>query len=235
MPATLHRKMASLRKMVLLLAPALMGELRWPKLPRVNHLSPDAFTRKEINALLRGASRLSSRDNAIINLAVWTGARVASLAAAKLSNLEINPRSGSIRYDVTKGDAPYAVPLNSEARAALSKWLEERPAAGHDFIFCAERWPFRPLSPWAVYSVWKKRLARSVPEELAKRLKGTHQARHSLARLALEQGASLPQVSALLNHRSLAVTSWYLSPSSRELASTLSRLVGDEEEGGYGS
>lgn len=229
-PATLHRKFSSLRKVVLTLAPGLMADLRWPRLPRVTNLSPSGFTRNELNALVRGAAQLSSRDNALIHLALWTGARVASLAAVKLSNAEINGRSGSVRFDVAKGGHEYSVPLNSMARAALAKWIAERPVTDHDYLFCSERWPYRPLSPWAIHNAYHRRLARHVPEELARKLKGVHQCRHNLARTALEQGTPLPEIAALLNHRSLATTANYLRPCQRDLQNAVDRLIGEGED-----
>ena len=230
--ATLHRKFSSLRKMVLVLAPGLMGQLRWPRLPRVTNLSPSGFTRKELNAIVRAAAQLSSRDACIIHLALWTGARVASLASVKLSNIELNPRSGSVEFDVAKGGHGYRTPLNSMARDAIARWIAERPAAAnHPYLFCSERWPFKPLSSWALHNVWHRRLARHVPQELAKKLKGTHQARHNLARTALEQGTPLPEIAALLNHKSVATTAnVYMRPSERDLQKAVDRLVGDESE-----
>jgi integrase/recombinase XerC/integrase/recombinase XerD len=228
-PATLHRKFASLRKAMSLLAPERMLQLRWPKLPRITNPSPSAFTRPEFRALLRGAEQLSVRDAAIINLAVWTGARASTLAAAKLSKVTLQPRSGLIEYDVAKGGHPYRVPLNAEARAALARWIAERPQVDHDFLFTSERWPHQPIGAWTIHHTWHRRLAKHVPASLAAQLHGSHQARHNLARTLLEDGTPLPDIAAILNHKSVATTAnIYCRPSQHDLEKALERLVGEE-------
>lgn len=230
-PNTAQRKFASIRKALSLLAPALLTTLRMPKLPASTKPAPSGFTKNERLAILRAASKLSTRDRAIVMLAMWTGARASSLAEAKLSKAQIGQRSGSIEFDVAKGGKPYSVPLNIEAREALSAWMKERPPVQHDFLFTSEKYPFDGISRWTVHDVWHRRLAKHLPSDLAEKLRGSHQARHGLARLLLDQGVPLPDVAAILNHSSVATTAnIYMRPSERDLRTALDKAVGEEEE-----
>ncbi|MEI6501999.1 MAG: tyrosine-type recombinase/integrase [Armatimonadota bacterium] len=231
-PGTVTRCFASLRKTLRLLAPALLVSLRMPKIPQPVKPAPSGFTKKERLALLRAACQLDPRDRAIVTLAMMTGARSSSIANAKLSKLEINARSGSIEYDVTKGNRTYSVPLNAEAREALTAWLKERVPVDNDWLFVSERFPFEKLTRWSIHDIFHRRLTKFLPADLAKRIKGGHMVgRHGLARLLLEQGVPLPDVAAILNHSSVATTAnIYCRPSEQDLRGHLERAVGEEPE-----
>ena len=230
-PGTVTRCFASLRKALRLFAPALLVSLRMPKIPQPTKPAPSGFTKKERLALLRAASRLSTRDRAIVILAMMTGGRASSIANAKLSKLEINVRSGSIEYDVTKGNRSYSVPLNVEAREALTAWLKERVPVDNDWLFVSERFPYEKLTRWSIHDIFHRRLTKFLPPDLAKRIKGGHMVgRHGLARLLLEQGVPLPDVAAILNHSSVATTAnIYCRPSEKDLRGHLERAVGEDD------
>ena len=53
-PATVQRKLASIRSMLKLLAPTVLTSLRMPKLPPTTKPSPSGWTRTERLAILRG-------------------------------------------------------------------------------------------------------------------------------------------------------------------------------------
>jgi len=230
-PTTLRRKMASTRKMLSLLNPKLLVELRFPKVPPSTDPAPSGFSKKERLALLRAASKLSKRDKAIISLLMWTGARASSIANAKLSNVEIKSRSGSITYDVAKGGRVYSVPLNAEAREALAAWIEERSETDHDHLFTSERFPFAPIGRWTIHEVWHRRMRSHLPTKIAERIRGPHQARHGLARMLLEQSVPLPDIAAILSHASVATTAGiYCRPSEQDLRRHLDRAIGEDDE-----
>jgi len=231
-PSTVTRCFASLRKALRLLAPELLVSLRMPKIPRPAKPAPSGFTRSERLALLRAASELGARDRAIVVLSMMTAARSSSIANAKLSKVEINARSGSIEYDVAKGNRSYSVPLNVEAREALSAWLKERVPVDNDWLFVSDRYPYGQLTRWTIHDIFHRRLTKHLPPELAKKIKGGHMVgRHGLARMLLEQGVPLPDVAAILNHSSVATTAnIYCRPSERDLRGHLERAVGEEPE-----
>lgn len=234
-PGTITRKFASIRKSLMLLDPRLALDLEWPKLPTEQRTSPSGFSRNERHSILRAAEQLSTRDECIIKLLLYTGPRATSLAEAKLSNVVINERSGEITYDVTKTNREYSVPLNAEVRKALSAWIEQRPPVDHDHLFCAERFPHRPISRHVVYSVWHERMRRLLPKPLAEKIRGPHQGRHDLARRLLSgsEGRHAPvpvaDAAAILGHAdSRMVVSTYSKPSEEDLRRAVDRLVGDE-------
>ena len=233
-PNTVQRKFASIRKALSLLAPAALVGLRMPKVPASPKPAPSGFTKKERMSIMRAVGKLSLRDGAICMTALWTGARASSIAALKLSNVDVRPRSGSVTFDVLKGGRggrTVTVPTNVELREALAAWIEVRPPVQHDLIFTGERYPFEGISRWTVHDIWHRRLARELPRELAEKMKGSHQARHALARLLLDQGVPLPDVAAILGHASVATTAnIYMRPSERDLRNHLDRAVGDEGE-----
>jgi integrase/recombinase XerC len=232
--STVQRKFASLRKCLLLLAPSVLTSVRMPKLPQPSKPAPSGFSRTERLAILRAAGKLSVRDRAIVLLATMTGARASSIAGVKLSNVDLKARSGSITYDVVKGGVgrTYGVPLNAEVREALAAWVKERPPVQHDLLFTADRFPYEGITRWTVHDIWHRRLARHLPKDLAEKLKGPHQARHGLARLLLDQGVPLPDVSAILNHSSVATTAnVYCRPSEADLRKHLNGVIGEEEDG----
>jgi len=233
-PSTLVRKFGSLRSALKLLAPAVLTTIRMPKLPPSNKPAPSGFTKKERLAIFRAAGKLSVRDRAIIYLAMWTGARASSIAHAKLSNVDIKSRSGSITYDVVKGGEgrSYSVPLNIEAREALSAWIKLRPPVAHDYLFTSEKYPFEPITRWTLHDIWHRRLARFVPDDLRSQLKGIHQARHALAKMLVsELGVPLSDCASILFHSSVATTAQiYCRPSERDLRNHLDRAAGEDGE-----
>ncbi|MEI6502317.1 MAG: tyrosine-type recombinase/integrase [Armatimonadota bacterium] len=229
---TTERKLASLRTALKLVAVEVLTKLRFPKVPQSPRPAPSGFSRKERLSIFRAADKLSTRDRAIIYLAMWTGARSSSISDAKLSGVEIKARSGRITFETAKGKySGYTVPLNAEAREALAEWIRVRPPVKHDALFVSEKYPFEKLSRWALHSIWHRKLARFLPEELRAKLKGLHQCRHSLARmLVAEMGVNLPDVMQIMNWTSLSSAAVYTRPSERELAKHLELAVGSDVE-----
>ncbi len=232
---TVVRSFMSLRKALKLLAPELAATIRWPKMPTQQVTTPSGFTTSQRHAILRAAERLGPRDEAIVKLLMYTGARASTVAGAKLSKVSLSERSGWIEYDVAKNRRTYRVPLCSEARHALARWLEVRPPAPHDFLFCCERrLPFPPISRAVVWAAWKS-LAQHLPKGFP--LGGCHAARHDVARRLLsgDEGRVSPtpaaDVAALLGHADPRIcVSIYSRPSPESLARAVGRLAGDEDD-----
>jgi integrase/recombinase XerC len=229
---TVQRKLMGLRLGLRLVCPTLVASLRWPKVRLERLTAPSGFSRTERNSILRACDQMSPRDAAIVKLLLFTGARSSSVATARLSGLHVGARSGSITY-VGKGSKTYRVPLNVEAREALRAYLEVRPAAEHDFVFCAERAPHDPISRGVVWATWHS-LRRHVPAALAEKVRGGHQARHDLARRLLsgDEGTKVPvplgDVAAIMAHADVRTTAGiYARPSEESLARALERIVGE--------
>lgn len=233
---TIRRKVQSVRKAVQVLDLALAVRLRWPRLPQQQLTAPSGFSRNERHAILRAAEEhLSTRDRAIVKLLLLTGGRASSIAAAKLSKIQIGERGGSIEFDLVKNDRHYAVPLNAEARAAVQEWLAERPPVEHGYIFTAERYPYAPISRWVVHQIWHDRLRKHLPKPLADRLRGPHQARHDLARRLLsgdegQNGHPTPvaDVAAIMGHADPRICVAVYSRPSQEAMQRALDGIGEE-------
>ena len=233
-PGTILRAFMSLRKALKLLAPELAVSIRWPKLPSQQLTAPSGFTANQRHAILRAAERLSARDEAIVKLLLYTGARASTVAAAKLSKLKLSERSGWIEYDVAKNRRVYRVPLCSEVRHVLARWVAVRPPAPHDFLFCSERrLPWPPISRAVVWRAWRS-LLRHLPKGFP--LGGCHAARHDFARRLLsgDEGrhpvTPAADVAAMMGHADARVCiSTYSRPSPESMERAVRRLVGDDE------
>lgn len=234
-PSSQIRKFASLRTVFRILAPERLEQVRFPRMPKQSIGSPSGFTRCERNSILRACERLHIRDHALVKTLLFTAGRASSVADLRLGDVHLGPRSGHIAYH-GKNDRHYEVPTNVELRQALSAYLEWRPETDHDLFFVGLRQPHSPISRKCLHGVWRE-LRRYVPEELAARIKGPHQARHDLARRLLsgDEGTKAPtplaDVAAILGHANAdprITAGIYARPSREALARALDRIVGDE-------
>jgi len=156
-PASVNRKLASLR--------AFLGWAKDTGLIESNpaegikgvreqELAPRWLEKKEQYALLRAVQRGGKeRDIAIITLLLHTGLRVSELCALTPDDVQMSDRKGQLTVQ-GKGGKVRIVPLNADARKALSAWLEVRPADGPPTLFCGQRGD--PLSPRAVQRIIAK-------------------------------------------------------------------------------
>lgn len=236
-PSSLKRKFASLRTVFRLLAPDRLEQIRFPRIPKARIDAPSGFTRTERNSILRACCRMHCRDAAVITTLLYTGGRASSVANLRLGDVQLAARSGHLVYH-GKGDRYYEVPANCELRAALSAYLEWRPETDHDLFFVGLREPHPPISRKAIHAIWQD-LKRYVPDALAARIKGPHQARHDLARRLLsgDEGTKPPtplsDVAAILGHANAdprITAGIYARPSREALARALDRIVGEDEE-----
>ena len=77
---TTERKLASMRTCLRLVSIEVLTKLRFPKVPQSPKPAPSGFSRKERLSIFRAADKLSTRDRAIVYLAMWTGARSSSIS-----------------------------------------------------------------------------------------------------------------------------------------------------------
>lgn len=241
-PGSVQRHFASIRKALLLIAPEVAVKLRWPKLPTQAPSSPSGFTRSERNAIIRAAEQLaqsSPRDACVIHILLNVGCRASSLANLRLDDVVIRERSGSVTFRHAKGDRTYEVPLNAEARAAITRYLKVRPpVTDHPNLLCSERFPYPPVSRAVIWRIWHERLRKHLPAKVAEKIRGPHQARHDLARRLLsgDGGRTTPtpiqDVARILGHAGgdpRIVCGVYGSPSEEDLKRALDRIVGEED------
>jgi site-specific recombinase XerD len=219
-PATVNRRFAALRRFFLWAkALKLVSELptEGVKGVRSTPTAPKALDRRDADRLIRQAERDGSKRNlAILQLLRHTGIRVGELCQLRLSDITISERKGSLTVRSGKGSKHRVVPLNLDARKAISDYLTVRPTVPDDLLFISQRG--EGLKVRAVEDVVKK-YARLAGLELS-----PHTLRHTFARSALDSGTDLVAVATLLGHQRLETTAIYTKPSARDLEKAVERL-----------
>jgi integrase/recombinase XerD len=183
--------------------------------------SPKALEQRELSKLLHIVERHGSkRDQAIVLTLRHTGLRVSELCALRFGDLELGDRKGSVTVRSGKGGKYRVVPLNVDARRAITAYLAVRPAVGDDHLFIGQR--REGLRPAAVEDLVRKYARLAGLEDVT-----PHTLRHSFGKHLLDAGESLVAVAALLGHSRLETTAIYTHPSDRDLEHAVERLEQD--------
>ena len=220
-PATVNRHLAALRRFFAwACGVGLVAEDPTTTVKGVKSTpaGPRWIEKRELDRLTRTVEQQGNkRDRAIIAVLRYTGIRVGELAALKLDDVESSERKGQLTVRSGKGGKYRVVPLNVDARRAIDDYLEVRPKVVDEHLFIGQRGG--GLSPAALHYLVAKyaRLAG---------LTGVspHTLRHSLAKQALDAGADLVTVAALLGHTRLETTAIYTRPSARDLERAVEKL-----------
>ena len=171
---------------------------------------------RDCQAARSAAGRLrTTRNRSAIALLVGAGLRLSELCDLDLDDVEINPRSGSVRVRHGKGDKERTVPLNADVRKHLAEWIALRPPDG-GWLFAGQR---------------QERLRQSgvsdMIGEYARRAKveaTAHSLRHTFAKNLVNAGVGIERVAMLLGHDRLETTRLYTLPSQQDLANDVARL-----------
>lgn len=193
---------------------------------------PRWLTRKETYALLRELQKADQlamaraegdlkhpavvqarRDAAVVALLLHAGLRVGELVALEMGDVEVSERKGQVMVRYGKGGKQRPVPLNSDARKAVSDWLEVRQGAGDHLLLGKSGTPLSERG--AQYLVCKYAKAA--------RLDGCspHTLRHTFGKSLVDAGVGLEQVATLMGHESLETTMIYVTPSTQDLANAI--------------
>jgi site-specific recombinase XerD len=221
-PATINRKLAALKrffgwaegKKMIEDSPAeaVKGVASSPR-------APQSLEKREIEKLIRAVERYGKkRDLAVVSILRHTGVRVSELCNLTLSDIKLSERKGSLVVRSGKGGRYRDLPLNLDARKAISEYLEVRPAIKSDCLFVNQR--RQRLTPKGVQNLITKYARLAGLEDVT-----PHTLRHSFGKHTLDAGANLVAVSALLGHQRLETTAIYTTPSERDLEQAVDRLV----------
>jgi site-specific recombinase XerD len=190
------------------------------------------FERTEQDALLQeleaavtaartdAALREAQRDRAMLYLMLNAGLRVSEVSDARLDNLTLEDRSGSITVR-GKEDKVRIVPLNASARRTLGAWLEIRPAIDDDHVFLGKRRTY--LRPDGIYKRVRHYAQRAGIEDISPQT-----LRHTCGKNLVDQGVSLDRVAAILGYEDLNTTRIYTQPSQSDLAQEVEKIAWKE-------
>jgi site-specific recombinase XerD len=165
----------------------------------------------------RVIANLARRNAAMVALMLHTGLRVSEVCKLSKADVEIGPRSGHVAVRYGKGRKYRRVPLNADARQAVSDWLQVCPSS--EYLF-ASRFTGRPIevrtAQYAIGQLGKAAgLARLTP----------HQLRHTFGKTLIDQGVSIDQVATLMGHSNLDTTAIYTRPSQADLQKAVEKIA----------
>ncbi len=187
-------------------------------IPRIERYLPDTLNLPQVESLLaavRDTDPLGLRNRAIFELLYASGLRISELCNARLENLELD--DGWIRV-TGKGNKTRIVPVGSQARAAIARYLaDERPnlvnrRSGAE-IFLSHRG--RKLTRARVWQLIKSYASLAGIETRVY----PHLLRHSFATHLLSNGADLRIIQELLGHADISTTEIYTHVDQRRLKS----------------
>jgi len=192
----------------------------------VYRLQREAAARRQVAEAKAGPGRVTPtvvnarRDEALLNLLLYTGLRVSEAAALRVEDVVLNERSGKVIVRAGKGRKYREVPLHREARETLRAYLEVRCApcdpAPCDHLFVGQRGPLGVRG----IQMRLRALGEAAGVEVT-----PHRLRHTFAtRLLREAGADLVTVAVLLGHESVATTAIYTQPDEADLVKVVEEL-----------
>lgn len=151
------------------------------------------------------------RDASLVLFLLHTGLRLGEAVALQMEDIQLSERKGSVLVRNGKGSRQRQVPLNAEARKALSAWFAVRP--GNGFVWTAvEGDPELGLSGRAVQRVLNRYAQEANLEALS-----PHVLRHTFGKNLVNAGVGLEKVASLLGHENLNTTRIYITPSKQDL------------------
>lgn len=141
----------------------------------------------------------SARNYALILTLATTAVRVGGLLSMTLANLHVEHR---MMYVLEKGQKWEAKYFGEETAAAFTRWLAQRPAANHDYVWTGQKPHYAPLTDNAVRYI----LARACQKTSCSRAWFPHSIRHAVAHAWADQGVPPTVVQAKLGHADPGIT-----------------------------
>jgi integrase/recombinase XerC len=217
-PATIRRKLASLRAMFRFLSREHRIErdpARLLRLPRMPRTLPDVPNTEVTNALVDGTSRedlerpFPARDRLLLELLYGCGLRISEAVGLNFEDFDRGERWVRVRG---KGRKERQVPYGSKAAEALGSYIEVRKSErearalflNHRGGRLTDRGAFNIVKFYATY----------VAEDSSIH---PHTLRHAFATDLLSHGADLRAIQELLGHARLATTQKYTQVSLVDL------------------
>jgi site-specific recombinase XerD len=157
-------------------------------------------------AAVRADARLGRRNYAMIILLARLGLRAPEVVAIQLGDIEWRAGELVVRG---KGQNHDRVPIPPDVGEALADYIRRDRVSTSRALFVSVRAPHGPFKDGTVLNTILKDAFTRTGVRPPCRYVGSHVLRHSLATNLVRQGASLPEVSDMLRHRSRASTLIY--------------------------
>lgn len=135
----------------------------------------------------------------LVYLLLLTGSRRNEIARLRWENVDL--KDGVITLLETKNGTDHAVKLPAEAVTMLKEWKISQPVS--NWVFQHRTDPRRPMVHFDSYWRLAKESA-NMPDELR-----IHDLRHTTASTMLQEGFTLEEIRATLNHKSVMMTNRY--------------------------
>jgi len=173
---------------------------------RTSSNSDRAIPAEELRQMIEYTRATSSRDHAILMFFADTGCRVGGLISLRQSALALNDGVAMLSE---KGGKIHRALFSAATTAALSRWLEHRPALDHDYVFVA-RGTGRPLTRGAINSLF-----RSLSKKChLTRIWTPHAIRHAVGHAYAKAGVPATITQKKLGHSNVATTLNFYYPTS---------------------
>ncbi len=237
-PAGVNRRLAALRGFfawAIAAGHASINPVQSVKGVRQDPRTPKALTAQEVYRLQREAAAQRQlaqaragdavtptlvdalRDEALLNLLLYTGLRVSECAALRVEDVVLSGKDPRVIVRSGKGRKYREVPLHKTARQALEAYLAVRSTDRGNALFLGQRGALGARG-------MQFRIA-ALAEAAGVEDVTPHVLRHTFAtRLLREAGADLVTVAALLGHASIATTQIYTQPSASDKAAAVAGL-----------
>lgn len=150
----------------------------------------------------------SPRDVAIFETLLNTGIRESELVSLELEDIQISERKGLLIVRNGKGGKYREIPLNSDSRTAIQKYLEVRPASTDQHLFLGQR---GPLTRNAIYKLVQTIGKSGTGVDLS-----PHMIRHTTFTRMAKGGTDISTIADLAGHSDPKLTKQYYVATSSE-------------------
>ncbi|MEK6974252.1 MAG: site-specific tyrosine recombinase/integron integrase [Nanoarchaeota archaeon] len=181
------------------------------KTPKIPKKLPEVLTKEEVKLLIESAATLKSR--LIMEILYSSGLRVSELVKLKLSDIELNNKTGWVRKG--KGSKDRMFIISDIVVKTIDKYLKHFSIK--DYLFPGKN---STITTRNVQKILKKTAAKC---NITKKV-SPHTIRHTFATHLLEGGTDIRMIQELLGHSSLNTTERYTHVSSTELKKIKSPL-----------
>lgn len=185
--------------------------------------APRALTKEEQKRFLRavvGCRR--SKDRAVAMLLFYTGIRISECAALKEHDVSVVGRKNRVIIRNGKGDRYREIPLNGEAKEALSEWISERN----------EKFDGTKIDEALFLNPQGKRLSTASLDLIVRKIGqscglsvSAHVLRHTCLTNLVRNGNDLVLVAEIGGHKRLETTRRYTLPTRSDKERAIDGLV----------